>query len=226
MKFRKPELIPLVFIIIAFATLFSLGVWQVQRLQWKNGMITRIEQAQTLPVLGTLPQDVSDLDYRKVLLTGTFLYDKTLLMVGHPQDSAPGFFIMTPFVLEDDGRTVLINRGYSPKDKESKPEGPQTVAGIIRPARIKRTFSPDNHPEKNVWFYEDMPAMSKAAGVELTPIVIEATGEAKKDVYPMPSDGKFSLRNDHLNYAITWFSLALISLVMFGFYQYQPKAKK
>ena len=223
MKFRKPQLIPLIFIVGAFTLLFSLGVWQVQRLQWKNSLIASIELAQSSPALGTLSQEINGLDYRKVLLTGTFLHDKSMHLVGHPQDSVPGFFIITPFKLEDDGRIILVNRGYSPKDLETKPEGLQTVAGIIRPARIKRAFSPDNYPEKNVWFYEDMDAMSKAAGTQLTPVVVEATGEAKKDVYPTPSDGKISLRNDHLNYAITWFSLAFIGLVMFAIYHREPK---
>jgi surfeit locus 1 family protein len=66
--------------------------------------------------------------------------------------------------------------------------------------------------------------MSKTVGVELTPIIVEAVGEAQKNIYPTPSDGKISLRNDHLNYAITWFSLALIGLVMFAIYHRQPKA--
>ena len=223
MTFRKPQLIPLLFIVIAFSTLFSLGLWQVQRLQWKQAMIATIEYGQSLPALGTLPQDITGLDYRKVMLTGTFVHDKALHMVGHPKDSAPGFFIVTPFKLDDDGRTILINRGYSPKDHESKPEGVQTVSGIIRPVRIKRPFSPDNFPDKNLWFYEDIGAMSKATGMELTPIVIEAVGEAQKDVYPTPSDGKISLRNDHLNYAITWFLLAAIGLIMFAIYHREPK---
>jgi surfeit locus 1 family protein len=157
------------------------------------------------------------------MLTGTFMHDQCLHMVGQPQDSAPGFFIVTPFKLDDDGRTILVNRGHSPKDLETKPEGLQTVEGIIRPARVKRPFMPDNFPDKNLWFYEDMANMSKTVGVELTPIIVEAIGATQKNVYPTPSDGKISLRNDHLGYAITWFSLAFIGLVMFAVYHRQPK---
>jgi len=224
MVFRKPQLVPIVFIVIAFSTLAGLGVWQVQRLQWKNGMIANVETAQTLPALGNLPQNLDGLDYRNVMLTGTFMHDKAMHMVGRPEGMAPGFYLVTPFKLDDDGRVILVNRGYAPKDRESKPEGVVSVSGIIRPAREKRPFSPANHAEKNVWFYEDMDAMSKAAGVTLTPVVVEAVGKPEKDVYPMPSDGKISLRNDHLNYAITWFLLAAISLIMFAAYHYEkPK---
>ena len=219
MQFRKPELIPLIFIIFAVTLLTGLGMWQLQRLAWKNAEIQKIQVAQAMSVLGTLPQELDGLDYRRVILTGTFIHDKTMHMVGHPQGAGDGFYIVTPFKLEDDGRIIIINRGFSPKDMESKPEGLQTVAGIIRPARMKRYFSPENQPEKNVWFYEDISAMSKTTSLELTPLIVEAVGEAQKDVYPMPHDGKISLRNDHFNYAITWFGLAIIGVVMFAFYQ-------
>jgi len=218
-QFRKPELIPLLFMICAITLLTGLGVWQLERLQWKNAQIEKIANAQQMPILGTLPQDLDGLDYRRVALTGTYLHDKEMHMVGHPEGEGAGFYIVTPFQLEDDGRIIIVNRGFSPPNRESKPEGLQTLTGIIRPARQKRLFSPENQPAKNVWFYEDIDAMSQAAGTVLTPVIVEAVGIAQKDMYPMPHDGNVSLRNDHLNYAITWFSLALIGVVMFGFYQ-------
>lgn len=222
LPFRKPALIPALFMACATVLLTGLGLWQVERLQWKQHEIAKVEAAQALPILGTLPQELGGLEYRKVMLTGTFLYDKAMHMVGRPRqftsDSA-GFFIVTPFKLDDDGRIILVNRGFAPAGKETKPEGVQSVAGIIRPARVKRYFSPDNQPDKNLWFYEDITAMSAATGVTLTPLIVEATGDMQKDVYPIPHDGNVSLRNDHLQYAITWFSLAIIGLVMFGVYQ-------
>lgn len=225
MRFRKPELIPLLFIIVAVTVLGGLGIWQVERLQWKNAQLAAIEQAQALPALGTLPDDIGGLDYHNVVLTGTFSNDKTLHMVGSVRGEGSGFLIITPFTLEDDGRVILVNRGFSPPGQEAKPKGLQNVKGIIRPLRTKRLFSPDNHPEKNVWFYEDIPAMSHATGLTLTPLMVEAVGTHEKGIYPIPSDGKINIRNDHRNYAITWFALALIGLVMFGFYHRVPANK-
>lgn len=218
MRLRKPDTIPLLFITGTLALLLSLGFWQVQRLQWKNAQLASIEQAQALPILGTLPQDTNGLEYRHVALTGAFLNDKSFHLVGHPQGAGQGFYIVTPFTLDDDGRVILVNRGFSENNRESKPEGPQTVSGIIRPLRQKRMFMPDNAVSKNVWFYEDVDAMSKASGLSLTPVMIEATGTPERNVFPIPSDGKIVIRNDHLNYAITWFSLALIAVVMFILY--------
>lgn len=217
-NFRKVQLIPLLFIIASTIMLSSLGVWQVQRLAWKNGLIKQIEQVQGLPALQTLPADLAGLEYRKVTLTGTFKYEKVLHLIGRQRGNFPGFFMLTPFELADDGRIILVNRGFSPEGKESKPEGLQTIEGVIRPAREKRFFAPENIPAKNVWFYENIPEMKKATGLEITPLVVEQVGEEKKGEFPIPGDGKVYLRNDHLGYAITWFSTALIGIIMFGFY--------
>jgi surfeit locus 1 family protein len=224
-RFRKPQLVPLLFIIGAVALLTSLGVWQLERLQWKNGIIAHIQAAQAAPALGTLPQDVTGLDYRNVALTGSFINDKTMHVVGSMQGSENGFSIVTPFRLEDDGRIVLVNRGFSPVGKESKPEGEQTVRGIIRPLYHKRMFSPENRPDKNIWFYEDIPAMAQFTGLALSPVVIQVVGQRQAGVYPIPGDGSLLIRNDHLSYAITWLSLAVIAIVMFGFYHRKPEEK-
>lgn len=218
MKFRKPQLIPLLFIICATLLLGSLGAWQLQRLSWKLEQLEKVNAAQSQPILGDLPHELNGLDYHRVALTGRFHYDKTLHLIGRQMGEDMGFFMLTPFTLDDDGRTILVNRGFSPVGRESRPEGVQTVEGIIRPLRQKRLFAPTNHPEKNIWFYEDIPAMSQATDLVLLPLAVEVTGEQKAGEYPIPGDGKIILRNDHLMYAITWFALALVGLVMFAFY--------
>lgn len=226
MRFRKPEPFVLLFFIGAVMLLAGLGAWQVERLSWKNAQIASMQERRSQPALGTLPQDTEGLEYRNVALTGTFLNDKAFRMMICPHQGESGYCVITPFSLEDDGRVILVNRGFSSRGKETRLEGVQTVAGVIRPNRHKRYFSPANNAEKNAWFYEDFAEMGAAAGVELTPIVVEAVGVEDKGVYPIPSNGKFSLRNDHLNYAITWFSLAIIAIVMFGFYQRIPANKE
>ncbi len=217
-NFRRPQIVPTLFIVVATITMVTLAVWQLQRLQWKNNLVAEIEAAQSLPALGTLPEHLSGLEYRKVALTGKFAYDKVLHLIGRQQGNFPGFFMLTPFALEDDGRVILVNRGFAPVDKESKPEGLQTIEGVIRPAREKRFFAPENIPAKNIWFYEDFSAMSAASNLNLLPIIIEQTGNPKAETFPIVGDGKINLRNDHLGYAITWLSTALIGLIMFGFY--------
>ncbi|MEK6746310.1 MAG: SURF1 family protein [Pseudomonadota bacterium] len=217
-NFRKPQLIPLLFIITSTITLTSFGVWQVERLQWKNALVKQIEQVQQFPPLQTLPTDLNNLEYRKIILTGVFKYEKVLHLIGRQKGNFPGFFMLTPFELENDGRIILVNRGFSPKDKETKPEGLQTIEGVIRPPREKRYFAPENMPEKNVWFYENIQAISQATGLSISPLIVEQVGKEKKGEFPIVGDGKINLKNDHLGYAITWFATALIGIIMFGFY--------
>lgn len=217
-NFNKPQLVPLLFIMVATLTLTYLGVWQMKRLLWKNEILRQIEHAQSLPPMDTLPQSPDGLEYRKVAFSGIFKHDKALHMIGRQRGNFPGYFIVTPFELINDGRIILVNRGFSPAGKESKPEGVQTVEGIIRPARKKRFFAPENIPEKNVWFYEDMEAMSENTGLTLSPVIIEETGEKEGSKFPIVGDGKVHLHNNHLGYAITWFLTAIIGLIMFGFY--------
>jgi surfeit locus 1 family protein len=218
--FRCPQVVPLLFIIVATITTSGLGVWQLKRLAWKEDIVAAAVQARDLPVLGSLPPEIDGITYRKVNLTGTFLYDKVLHMIGRQEGNFPGYFMVTPFKLEDDGRIILVNRGFSPVGKESRPAGEQRVEGIIRPFRDKRYFAPANVPEKNVWFYEDVPAMSKSSGLELTPLMVEVVAKvgSPKGEFPIAGKGEVLLRNDHLGYAITWFGLSLVGLVMFAFY--------
>ena len=218
MRFRKPDTIPLIFIFAANVLLFSLCFWQVERMAWKNQVLAQIQANRGMDALGTLPTRLEGIEYRNVMLTGTFLNDKMFHMVGRPQGEGPGFYVVTPFRLDDDGRVILINRGFAPEGKEGAPIGLQTVQGVIRPNRPHRTFMPDNRADKNVWFYEDIEAMSAITGEKLLPLLVEQVGEAKKGEYPAPSNGEITLRNDHLNYAITWFLLGIIGLFMFAAY--------
>lgn len=222
MRFRKLELIPVLFILVAEIILCGLGAWQIQRMLWKNELVTRVEAAQQYAPLETIPEDTTGLEYRKVALTGgRFMPNLFFRGVGGKKNEAPGFFILAPYVLPD-GRVVLVNRGFLPNNQRFGRQY-RVLEGIIRPPRGKMFFLPENQPDKNIWLYEDLDAMSQQTKVRLLPFIIEVTGAYYPETYPIPSDGKINLRNDHLGYAITWFSLALIGLISFGLY-YREKA--
>ena len=218
MKFRKPQVFPILFIIGATLLLGGLGAWQVERLQWKNGILAQIEEAQKAEPLKTLPKTTEEAMYHRVKLTGRFVGDAHFYLIAQPRASQPGFSVLAPLKLEKDGRVVLVNRGWAPKGKESLPKGVQKIEGVVRPLREKRYFAPENQIDKNLWFYEDTAAMGQAAKVELLPYVVEQVGPAPKDSFPIPGDGKIAMRNDHLSYAITWFSLAFAGIIMFVLY--------
>lgn len=225
MRFRKPELIPILFIVAAEVTLLGLGCWQLARLEWKTELLATIETAQAEPVLKRLPQDVIGLDYRNVDLPGQFVSDKTLQKVGGKQGERPGFFLLAPFKLAQDGRIILVNRGFLPQGEKAAPAA-KRIQGVLRPPRARTYFFlPENQPDKNIWLYEDMNAMSRQLGLEVLPLIVEATGAPEKGAYPIPNTGNIAMRNDHLGYALTWFALAVIGLVCFMFYHRIPEEK-
>ena len=218
MQFHKPQAIPALFVALSIIVFCSLGAWQLERLVKKTAMIAATNEAATKPALASLPEDITPYIYRNAILTGHFLYDHTMHLIGVQQGQSVGYYILTPFVLDDDGRVILVNRGWSVPGKEAKPEGTVNVQGILRPTRTKRLFAPENQPAKNVWFYEDLTLISSNINKPLLPLVLEATGQVEHGIFPIPNDGTIIFRNDHLAYAITWFGLAVIAVVMFGFY--------
>jgi surfeit locus 1 family protein len=207
MHFRKPQLVPLLFMLCAVALCLTLGTWQLQRLAWKNALFGDIAQAQAEPALGTLPDDplaLSHLAWRKAVLTGKFLPDKELRFIGRQSN---GYVHLVPLKLDDSDLVLLVDTGWLPGDLPAKvAPGMQTVQGVLRPPHAKRLFSPGNAPGRNLWFTEDMPALEQATGLKLVPYVLQS-GDLPK------------LHNDHLGYAITWYALALVGVGMFAAYQ-------
>ena len=217
MQFRKLELIPVLALIASIAMFITLGCWQLQRLAWKEAVIAETAAKQDMPALTRLPEDISGLTYRRAALRGRFLYDHTIHLIGRQQGMNVGYYMITPLQMRD-GRVLLVNRGFSPLDKETQPKRQVTAEGVLRPLREHRYFAPPNAPEKNIWSYEDIDAIGKMIGKTPLPLVLEVTGKMEQDVFPIPNDGKIIHRNDHLGYALTWFALALVAIVMFGAY--------
>ncbi len=229
---RRLETVPTLFFLFSFCLLMGLGIWQLERKSWKEDLLTRARDAQIADALEVLPEadDLPGYEYRRVKLTGYFIPEATLYVGGRFLDGQSGYYVMTPLKL-DDGRYVLVNRGFIPLELHNTFESFKnndtlfTVEGLIRLGRHKRLFSPENHPEKNIWFWDDFPAMEKATGLKLLPAIVEATRTSMVEQYPIPSKGKITMRNDHLGYAITWFALAIVSIVMFiAYHRTKPTA--
>ncbi|MGE3713998.1 MAG: SURF1 family protein [Alphaproteobacteria bacterium] len=233
MKFHKPELIPLLFILCATLVLSGLGLWQLQRLQWKQQMIAQVEKMQATEPLEALPDaQAQSLEFSTVRLRGRFLHDKEIHKTSKYHGNKVGYHILTPLETYDHGTAesqepvvVLVNRGWVPAELKEREKRPDTVAeenviavGLLVNPQRKNIFLPDNDVKNNVWLYDDMAQMSEFSGETLFPMMVVATGNQKIDHYPIPSDGVIKLRNDHLGYAITWFTLAIIGLIMFAFY--------
>jgi surfeit locus 1 family protein len=224
----RPTLWPTLFTLPALAALVALGTWQLHRLEWKQDLIDKL-QTRSVGQAVAPPGEGADLDafeFQRVRVTGTLRHDKELYLIGRALSGTPGLHILTPLVPGDGSPAVLVDRGWVPfegRDPARRPGGQAagavTVEGIVRLQKGKGWFVPDNDPVKNTWYFVDVPAMAKSAGVDLRPgYYIVADDAALPGGFPKGGQWRLDLRNDHLEYAITWYSLAIALLAIYIVY--------
>lgn len=220
-------LVPSLMTLVALAVLLGLGFWQLNRLQWKSDIIAIIEQQMTLPA-SPLPAgnvNVDDWRYRKAQVTGRFHHDKEIHMYAASSVGKPGYLIITPLE-RSDGSFVFFNRGWAPLENrkpetrlQGQIEGQVTLTGLGRKPWPQNTFVADNEPQANIWFYGDLDGMAKFHGiVHYAPLFLEADDTPNPGGLPLGGQSRVKISNDHLSYALTWFSLAIALLIVFGFY--------
>ncbi|WP_299028832.1 SURF1 family protein [uncultured Sulfitobacter sp.] len=196
------------------AILLWLGFWQMQRLEWKLGVIADIDAriAAAPVVLPQTPDPQSD-SYLPVEVSGTLAPDYLRVLVSQKEIGA-GYRIIS--ALEGaDGRRVLLDRGFTPvamTDIQTH-EGTVTVQGNLQWPQETDGFTPEPDIDGNIWFARDVAAMAQALGTEPVLVVAKTTAFNDAPVLPLPVDTT-AIPNDHLSYAITWFSLAAIWIAM------------
>jgi surfeit locus 1 family protein len=210
-----------------FAVLIGLGTWQVERLHWKEGLIAERADA-VLAAPAEVPRTAEPappLDFHRVQARGVFLHDHEILVHAiERQRGAAGYLIVTPLRLAD-GATVLVERGWVPTDKREtatraagNPAGEASVDGLLRVPSAEKPgwFVPANDPSRGEWFWIDLPALARAAGVpEALPFYVEAGPAPNLGGLPVGGQASTDLRNDHLQYAITWYALAAALAVIY-----------
>lgn len=219
--------------LVALAILTGLGTWQLQRMAWKEDLIAQIE-ARAYGEPGAIVPEAdwpawrADRDeYRKVRVTGTFLHQFEAPVYGlapGERQGAPiqGFYILTPLKLPSGG-TVIVNRGFVPTDlkdpetrAQAQPQGEVTVTGLVRAPETRNTFTPDDDPSKNTWFARDPQAIAAARKLErVAPFLIDADASPNPGGWPRGGQTPLTLPNNHLQYAVTWFGIALTLIGVF-----------
>ena len=211
----------------AFAVLIGLGTWQVERLQWKEGLIAERTAAISAPPV-ELPRTLDaarSLEFHRVQPKGQFLYDREIAVhaIERKRGDA-GYLVLTPLRL-DHGAVVWVERGWVPTEKRAaaaraagNPTGAVSVDGLLRlaPAEKPGWFIPENDPARAEWFWIDLPALTHAAGVpEALPFYVEAGPAPNPGGFPVGGQANTDLPNDHLQYAITWYALAAALAVIY-----------
>jgi len=209
--------------------LIGLGVWQVQRLAWKRDLIERVEQRVHAPPVAAPGReqwpdvDRANSEYRRVTVRGHYRNDLET-PVQAVTERGGGFWVLTPFVT-DAGYTVLINRGFVPfpqRDPASRPqgqiEGETSVTGLLRMSEPGGGYLRANDPANDRWYSRDVAAIAAAKGLsDVAPYFIDAEA-LHPDIPGAPIGGLtvIAFSNNHLQYALTWFGLALLLMAGTG----------
>jgi surfeit locus 1 family protein len=221
---RRSVAMALGFGLVAFVILLGLGTWQVQRLHWKEDLLHTIDERMHAPAV-PLPEAearfaaTGDVDYMPVTVRGTFLHEDERHFFS-TWEGASGFDVYTPLRL-DDGRYLLVNRGFVPyelKDAAKRPAGQVTgevtVTGLARNPLTQKPsrMIPDNDPAKNIFYWKDRDAIAATAGLpagyRLVPFLLDANNAPNPGGLPVGGVTLIDLPNNHLQYAVTWYGLA------------------
>lgn len=210
----------------ALAAMIGLGVWQLQRLQWKEHLIAQIAQRVHAPPVPVAPllTGADDAEYTHVAASGRFHHEQERYLYATGEGDW-GWDVFTPLELAD-GRLLLINRGYVPRqrlDRASRaaglPPGEVTIAGLLRKAPAARPWwTPPGDTTKGLWYWPEIAAMA-ASVPDDTPKVTEFYVDSDPIAAAAPPAGgatNLTLPNRHLEYALTWFSLAATLAVIYA----------
>ena len=224
---RGAGLLPLVLTVAMVPVLLGLGTWQVLRLDWKQDLLQRIDdRLAAAPV--PLPASIEvpeDWDYRPVSVEGRLLHDREMRLLSQFEEGRLGVRLIVPLVRSDvaDADPVLVDRGWIPEDAADtdidRPPEPVVITGIARIPDQKGLFTPANDPEAGDWYWRDVLAMGRSAGLEaVAPVVVEATGPNDGGL-PLAGPSVVDIPDNHLQYALTWYALAIALLVIYLLYR-------
>lgn len=227
----------------AFILLVALGVWQLQRREEKLGFIARHETALSAPAQAFPASaswaaiDFTKLEYYKVALEGRFLplpevHLYALLPKAPGKQGGAGWWIVLPFELKTGG-VVFVNHGFVPQElkypaqrpKSLAPPGEQKLEGLVRLPGQPGNFMPDSNPKTNEWYMRDPAAFAVYDSLEsaqVAPVIVDQL-TPNGDSLPQPSDGALHVTNNHLHYALTWFALALVLLIMTALFHFKRR---
>lgn len=209
----------------ALAMLIGLGTWQVQRLHWKEGLIATIDTriaSQPRSISDTMARltTTGDVDYWPIEVEGVFRHEgERHFFATHLGQS--GYYVYTPLEFAAD-RFVFVNRGFVPfdrKDASTRPEGQvegrRTIVGLARNRLDEKpsVILPDNNPGANIFYWKDLATMAETSGVgspdTFASFFIDAGDAPNPGGLPVGGVTIVELPNNHLQYAVTWYGLAL-----------------
>jgi surfeit locus 1 family protein len=235
-RLRSGFVLPALLALLAIVTFIGLGTWQLQRKAWKEALIESLEQRLSAAPVDLPPRnrwaklDPAKDEFRHVKFSAAFVpgADALVYTTGSAlrgDVSGPGYWVFVPAQLEAGG-IVLVNRGFVPEGREdpatravATAAGGADMVGVMRWPESRGLFTPRDDPVRNLWFTRDPAGIAAAkAWGEVAPFYVELESPQPSGGLPRAGPLTANLRNEHLQYAITWYGLALVVAVMFVYW--------
>lgn len=209
-------------LLVAFVGFIALGVWQWQRMGWKDALIERVEARVHADPVPPPPRSrwaaitVESDEYRRVRLSGRFLPGPETRTQAVTALGA-GCWAIAP-MRTTDGDIVLVNRGFVPtgEDASPPPVGAVAIEGLLRISEPKGGFLRRNDPAQDRWHSRDVSAIARARGLDagsVAPFFVDAARDAGGQGWPRGGLTVVTFRDHHLSYALTWFGMALLTAI-------------
>ena len=226
---NKKQILTIIFIIPMIAFLIHLGNWQSERLAWKLDLIAKIEKKYyqnpiNLPAF--LDEDTSE--YLAVKVTGKF-FGVQMPRYAIGSSGRAGYDLFAFFKLNS-GQKIIINRGWIPEKLKKVNNIPAfgggeiTIKGHLRKAWGQALYGPENDLVKNEWHFGDLNAMALSQNIlQIYPMFLYQALSDKNKSYPRGGRSSLKIVNNHLDYMLTWYSLAAVLLIMAGFFIYTER---
>ena len=217
------------FVAVALCVLVGLGTWQLERKAWKDALIAELEAKLAAPPTDLPARErwqrlaAATDEFRRVAFPAEFLPGEEALVYSsgsslRPDLSGPGYFVFAPARLTG-GSIVVVNRGFVPEGRQDPKTHPAPsrvvdIVGVMRWPEQRGQFTPPDEPAKGLWFARDPAAMAavKKWGT-IAPFYVDQEGPQPAGGLPKTGPLKASLPNNHLQYAVTWYGLALVILI-------------
>jgi len=231
----NPRLFQPRFVVLTLATVlmvaltFSLGQWQLRRAAQKEALQAAIDEQKRLPALdvrGVLAtENIATLIHREAVLQGSWQAEHMVYLDNRPMDGKSGFWVLTPLLLAGSTQSILVQRGWVPRDFTDRtrlpevptPAGVVTVSGRMAPPPSK-LYEFDGAAQGRIRQNLDLTAFSAETGLPLLPISLLQTGAASEGLlrnWAAPNTGV----DKHYGYAFQWFALCALLVGLYAWFQ-------
>jgi surfeit locus 1 family protein len=205
-----------IFFIFFIFTILSLGTWQVYRLYLKNNLISDLQNNLKTSSIN-FNVDINK-EYTKVLFKKKDLNKKIFLY--HLNKGEIGFKVIVPYEINS-SLLVLVDKGWIRKDKinliKNTLFNDDIIEGYTKKIREKNLFTPNNNIKEDFLYSVEIDNLKKSLNKNIYPLLIIQTSKTNKDI--IPNDFEVRLSNNHLQYAITWYGLAIFTIIFFLYYR-------